>query len=101
MKMVWIKVFPSLFPPRRACEPSPLTPSPLPFALSPLRFKAGTDIPQAVDFFQEKVLGQGPQDNESAIEQAKDEQISDFIRGKYKDATGSEVPIKDKETRFG
>lgn len=54
-----------------------------------------------VDFIQEKFLGQGPQDNESAIEQAKDEQISDFIRGKYKDTTGKEFPIKDKETRFG
>lgn len=31
---------------------------------------------------QEKVLGQGPQNNESAIEQAKDEQMSDFIRSK-------------------
>ena len=31
----------------------------------------------AVDLVQEKVLGQGPQNNESAIEQAKDEQISD------------------------
>lgn len=30
-----------------------------------------------VDFVQEKVLGQGPQDNESAFEQAKDEKISD------------------------
>lgn len=30
----------------------------------------------AVDFVQEHVLGQGSQDNESAIEQAKDEQIS-------------------------
>ena len=29
-------------------------------------------------------MGQGPQDNESAVEQAKDEQISDFIRGQYK-----------------
>lgn len=37
-----------------------------------------------VDFVQEKFLGQGPQDNESAIEQAKDEQISDFIRDKCK-----------------
>jgi len=58
-------------------------------------------LDKGVDFFQEKVLGQGPQDNESAIEQAKDEQISDFIRGKFKDATGREIPIKDKETRFG
>ena len=54
-----------------------------------------------IDFVQEKVLGQGAQDNESAIEQAKDEQISDFIRGQYKSTTGSDVPIKDKETRFG
>jgi hypothetical protein len=54
-----------------------------------------------IDFVQEKFLGQGPQDNESAVEQAKDEQISDFIRGKYKDTTGDEIPIKDKETRFG
>jgi len=34
-----------------------------------------------VDFVQEKFMGQGSQDNESAVEQAKDEQISDFIRG--------------------
>jgi hypothetical protein len=33
-----------------------------------------------VDFVQEKFLGQGPQNNESAMEQMKDEQISDFIR---------------------
>ncbi len=37
----------------------------------------------------------------SAVEQAKDEQISDFIRGQYKGATGSDIPIKDKETRLG
>jgi hypothetical protein len=29
-----------------------------------------------VDFVQEKFMGGGPQDNESAIEQAKDEQVS-------------------------
>jgi hypothetical protein len=46
-------------------------------------------------------MGQGPQDNESAVEQAKDEQISDMIRAKYKDMTGSDMPIKDKPTRFG
>lgn len=45
-------------------------------------------------------MGQGPQNNESAFEQAKDEQISDFIRGQYKTSTGSEMPIKDKPTRF-
>jgi hypothetical protein len=33
-------------------------------------------------------MGAGLQDNESAVEQAKDEQISDFIRDKYKSATG-------------
>ena len=38
---------------------------------------------------------------QSAVEQAKDEQISDFIRGQYKSATGSDIPIKDKETRLG
>jgi len=31
----------------------------------------------AVDMFQEKVLGQGPQNNENALEQRKDEAISD------------------------
>ena len=46
-------------------------------------------------------MGQGKQDNESAVEQAKDEQISDYIRGQYKSTTGSDMPIKDKETRFG
>lgn len=67
---------------------------------------------------QEKFLGQGAQDNEvcllpslirihpadniqSAVEQAKDEQISDFIRGQYKGVTGKDVPIQDKETRLG
>ncbi|KAJ4338978.1 hypothetical protein N0V95_007923 [Ascochyta clinopodiicola] len=58
-------------------------------------------LDKGVDFVQEKFLGQGPQDNESAVEQAKDEQISDFVRGQYKKTTGSDVPIKDKETRFG
>ncbi|KAF2863645.1 hypothetical protein K470DRAFT_254922 [Piedraia hortae CBS 480.64] len=55
-------------------------------------------LDKGVDMFQEKVLGQGPQNNESAIEQAKDEQISDFIRGKYKSTTGTDLPIKDKPT---
>ena len=58
-------------------------------------------LDKGVDFVQEKFLGQGPQDNESALEQAKDEQISDFIRGQYKKATGSDMPIKDKPTTFG
>lgn len=46
---------------------------------------------------QEHVLGQGPQNNESAVEQAKDEKISDFIRDQYKNTTGSEFPVKDKD----
>ncbi|KAL6708755.1 hypothetical protein ACN47E_002451 [Coniothyrium glycines] len=58
-------------------------------------------LDKGVDFVQEKFLGQGAQDNESAVEQAKDEQISDFIRKQYKGATGSDIPIKDKETRLG
>jgi len=53
-------------------------------------------LDKGVDLVQEKVLGQGPQDNEGAIEQAKDEQISDFIRNKYKSSTGSDFPTKDK-----
>ncbi|KAI6082001.1 hypothetical protein F4821DRAFT_248147 [Hypoxylon rubiginosum] len=54
-------------------------------------------LDKGVDWVQEHVLGQGDQSNESAVEQAKDEQISDFIRGQYKNTTGSDVPIKDKE----
>jgi hypothetical protein len=34
-------------------------------------------LDKGVDLVQERVLGQGPQNNESAIEQAKDEHISD------------------------
>ncbi|KAI9052559.1 hypothetical protein LZ554_003902 [Drepanopeziza brunnea f. sp. 'monogermtubi'] len=58
-------------------------------------------LDKGIDYVQEKFMGQGAQDNESAVEQAKDEQISDFIRGQYKSATGKDIPIKDKETRFG
>lgn len=58
-------------------------------------------LDKGVDWAQEHILGQGPQDNESAVEQAKDEQISDFIRGKYKSTTGSDFPIKDKDKKFG
>ena len=38
---------------------------------------------QEIDFVQAKFLKQGDQSNESAIEQAEDEKISDFIRSKY------------------
>ena len=50
---------------------------------------------------QEKVLGQGDQSNETAAEQAKDEAISDFIRGQYKGTTGTDFPIKDKDRDYG
>ncbi|KAF8441930.1 hypothetical protein BGX38DRAFT_1202962 [Terfezia claveryi] len=53
-------------------------------------------LDKGVDAFQQHVLGQGPQDNESALEQAKDERISDFIRGTYKSTSGKEFPIADK-----
>jgi hypothetical protein len=56
---------------------------------------------KGVDMFQERVLGQGPQDNESAAEQAKDEAMSDFIRDKYKGTAGSDFPIADKDKKFG
>lgn len=41
-------------------------------------FLSDMEIPKmpGVDWVQEHVMKQGPQDNESAIEQAKDEQIS-------------------------
>lgn len=55
---------------------------------------------KGIDLIQERILHQGKQDNESAIEQAKDEVISDTIRKNYKNMTGKEFPIKDKPTRF-
>lgn len=58
-------------------------------------------LDKGIDMFQEKVLGQGPQDNESAAEQHKDEMISDALRGQWKSTTGSELPIKDKPTKTG
>ncbi|KAG9105475.1 hypothetical protein FRC07_009257 [Ceratobasidium sp. 392] len=54
-------------------------------------------LDKLVDLYQEHVLKQGPQSNESAFEQAKDEQISDMIRSGFKMATGRDVPVKDKE----
>ncbi|TCD67170.1 hypothetical protein EIP91_000396 [Steccherinum ochraceum] len=53
-------------------------------------------LDKGIDWVQEHVLGQGPQTNESASEQFKDEQMSDFIRGQYKGAVGSEFPLADK-----
>ncbi|KFZ04942.1 hypothetical protein V501_08820 [Pseudogymnoascus sp. VKM F-4519 (FW-2642)] len=57
-------------------------------------------LDKGIDFVQEKFMGQGKQDNESAIEQAKDGQIADFIRGQYKSATGSGFPVKDNKNSF-
>lgn len=54
-------------------------------------------LDKGIDWVQEHVLGQGEQSNESAIEQAKDEQISDFIREQYKKTTGHDIPIPDKK----
>ncbi|KAG8752043.1 hypothetical protein FRC12_012143, partial [Ceratobasidium sp. 428] len=54
-------------------------------------------LDKLVDLYQEHVLKQGPQNNESALEQAKDEQISDMIRSGFKMATGKDVPVKDRE----
>ncbi|KAF9523103.1 hypothetical protein CPB83DRAFT_863466 [Crepidotus variabilis] len=53
-------------------------------------------LDKGVDMFQQRVMGAGDQKNESALEQAKDEQISDAIRRGYKSTTGSEFPVKDK-----
>ncbi|ATY67117.1 hypothetical protein A9K55_000473 [Cordyceps militaris] len=58
-------------------------------------------LDKAVDFVQEKVLGQGQQSNETAAEQAKDEAVSDYIRDKYKGTTGSDFPIADKDKKYG
>ncbi|KAJ7289188.1 hypothetical protein C8J57DRAFT_1627728 [Mycena rebaudengoi] len=73
-------------------------------------------LDKAVDFVQER-MGGGDQSNESAIEQAKDEHISDAIRHGFKrrvpvlpsdaishthpilsfSVTGKDFPVKDKE----
>ncbi|EIN04604.1 hypothetical protein PUNSTDRAFT_55344 [Punctularia strigosozonata HHB-11173 SS5] len=53
-------------------------------------------LDKGVDWVQEHILGQGNQSNESALEQAKDEQISDAIRRGFKTATGHDIPVKDK-----
>lgn len=52
-------------------------------------------LDKAVDWVQENVLKEGPQNNESALEQMKDEQISDAIRRTFKSTTGRDFPIKD------
>ncbi|TFK65343.1 hypothetical protein BDN72DRAFT_773479, partial [Pluteus cervinus] len=54
-------------------------------------------LDKAIDFVQEHILRQGPQRNESAFEQAKDEKIAQTIRHEYKKVTGLEFPIKQKK----
>ncbi|CAN8101718.1 unnamed protein product [Discula destructiva] len=53
-------------------------------------------LDKGVDWVQQNVFKQGDQSSESAVEQAKDEQISDFIRDKYKGSTGKDFPVADK-----
>ncbi|KAK3395279.1 hypothetical protein B0H63DRAFT_462959 [Podospora didyma] len=53
-------------------------------------------LDKGVDAVQQYGFKQGDQSNESAVEQAKDEQISDYIRKGYKSATGNDVPVQDK-----
>ncbi|KAF8888249.1 hypothetical protein BD779DRAFT_1524353 [Infundibulicybe gibba] len=54
-------------------------------------------LDKAIDFVQEHVLKAGPQHNESALEQAKDKQIADAIRGQYQKFTGKEFPGSHKK----
>jgi hypothetical protein len=43
--------------------------------------------------FQEHVMKSGPQSNESAIEQAKDQQIKEALKSGFKSATGKDIPF--------
>ena len=54
-------------------------------------------LDKGIDWVQEHVLHKGDQSNESAVEQAKDEQISDYIREQYQKTTGHEFPVEDKK----
>jgi len=49
-------------------------------------------LDKAIDLFQQHILKQGDQSNESAIEQLKDEQIANAIRKSFQSATGNELP---------
>ncbi|KAF8652798.1 hypothetical protein AX16_004151 [Volvariella volvacea WC 439] len=49
-------------------------------------------LDKAIDLFQEHILKEGPQNNESALEQAKDKIIADTIRDNYKKITGHNFP---------
>ncbi|EEB93422.1 hypothetical protein MPER_07923, partial [Moniliophthora perniciosa FA553] len=54
-------------------------------------------LDKAIDFVQEHVLKQGAQDDESHLEQWKDDRIASTIRSQYKNATGHEFPVKEKK----
>jgi len=53
-------------------------------------------LDKAVDLFQQHILKQGDQSDESAIEQLKDEQIANAIKRSFKGATGSELSESKK-----
>ncbi|KAH8894452.1 hypothetical protein GQ53DRAFT_643333, partial [Thozetella sp. PMI_491] len=46
---------------------------------------------------KECILGSGDHSKKTVAEQFKDKQISDYICGRCKQTTGSDIPIKDKE----
>lgn len=48
---------------------------------------------KAVDLVQEHVFSVGPQNNETAVEQAKDKAIADGLRTGYKSVTEKDIPI--------
>ncbi|KAK4236519.1 hypothetical protein C8A03DRAFT_35559 [Achaetomium macrosporum] len=47
-------------------------------------------LDKGIDWVQENILGQGPQNNESAAEQAKDRMIAQAIRSQYQGASGGD-----------
>ncbi|KAI0786923.1 hypothetical protein C8Q75DRAFT_252991 [Abortiporus biennis] len=53
-------------------------------------------LDKTVDFVQQYILHEGDQSNESALEQMKDEQISDAIRMAFQQVSGHELPVHDK-----
>ncbi|RKO96169.1 hypothetical protein CXG81DRAFT_3125, partial [Caulochytrium protostelioides] len=47
-------------------------------------------LDRAIDFFQEYVLREGPQTNESTAEKIKDRMIAQTIKSQYKSIFGKE-----------
>ncbi|KAK4035013.1 hypothetical protein C8A01DRAFT_38525 [Parachaetomium inaequale] len=56
-------------------------------------------LDKGIDWVQENVFKQGAQNDESAAEQAKDSMIAKQIREQYKNATGKDFPLKEKENK--